>query len=186
VTAGWAAGGVLVLAAALLIGSPPPEARGGGGCANARAHPADATLRQMKRALRCLINQKRDRRDRQRLSFSRQLNEAASKHTDKMLARDCFEHRCPGEIGLAGRVRRTGYPDGVVRWEASENIGCATTPLNMFRAWMRKDFTRKNMLKADYRHIGIGAAHGSPTTVDRCQPQDDYITYTAVFGWRRY
>jgi uncharacterized protein YkwD len=99
-----------------------------------------------------------------------------------MVAQDCFQHRCPGEPGFGARVRQTGYPDGADRWKAAENLAYARTPLKAFRAMMDKRFSRSNILKGTFRDIGIGARPGVPVAGE---PDDQDITYTVVFAWRR-
>jgi uncharacterized protein YkwD len=172
---------VLALAAGLLLGPAAPSAAAAQ-CANAEAERGEATLRQMKRALVCLINRQRRRADKRALDPNRKLNRAATSHTEVMVAQDCFLHKCPGEPGFGARVRQTGYPDGADRWKAAENLAYAPTPLKAFRAMMEKRFSRRNILKGKFRDIGIGARPGAPVAGE---PDDEDVTYTVVFAWRR-
>jgi uncharacterized protein YkwD len=176
-----AAAGAVVLATALLLVPGAPSASAGAGCANAGAEPGEATLRQLKRAVICLVNNKRSSRGKPRLDRNGKLSEAATNHTEKMLAQDCFEHKCAGEPGFGRRVRRSGYPDGADRWKARENLGYAPTPRKMVRAFMNKDASRLNILNENFRDVGIGAGQGVPV---EGKPEDK-VTYTLVLAWRR-
>ena len=167
-----------------LPGSAAAAARGD--CANADSTPKDATAKQMSRAVRCLINQERAERDKRELRVDRDLRRVARRHNELMLEEHCFRHRCPGEAPLRERIAKSGYvKDG--RFGFGENIGCATTPREMVRAWMGGRLQRRNLLGQRFRHIGVGADRGSPPPPDgvSCRPKRDYATYTVIVGWRR-
>jgi uncharacterized protein YkwD len=151
-------------------------------CPNARAHPHQVVLPKIRRAIICLINDRRSKRDRHRLERNERLKLAAERHNRTMLARDCFRHRCGGEPGLNRRVKRTGYTEGRRSWGFAENLGYENTPLQMIRRWMDSRFNRRNVLNGDFRDIGVGVGWGVPV-----EGRDDskFATYTVVFGWRR-
>jgi uncharacterized protein YkwD len=152
-------------------------------CAHATDTWATASIDQLERSIGCLVNEKRHDRGKHRLDRNGKLDEAAAKHTRQMIKKDCLSHRCPGEPGLGGRIRDTGYLKGANRWRYAENTGCAATPKAMFNAWFDSSFYRENMLKSTYRDVGIGAAKGVPD-VAACDHDQTRTTYTMVFAWR--
>jgi uncharacterized protein YkwD len=159
-----------------------PEAAPAAACANARAHPHEVSLTKLRKAITCLVNNERQRRDRRPLERNRRLKAAAQQHNEVMLADDCFGHRCPGERGLSGRVRASGYTKGRKAWRVAEILGYENTPRQMVGRWMNTGINRHRVLKADFRDIGVGVGWGAPVA-----GQDDtrFATYTIVFGWRR-
>jgi uncharacterized protein YkwD len=166
------------LALALRPGIAPATAA----CPHASAQPRQVTLPKIRRAITCLINNKRSRRDRHRLEPNERLELAARRHTKTMLAQDCFRHRCKGEPGLSRRVKRTGYTEGQRSWGFAENLGYENTPRQMIRRWMHSRFNRRNLLNRDFRDIGVGVGWGAPVA-DRDDTR--FATYTIVFGWRK-
>jgi uncharacterized protein YkwD len=180
-----AALGALALTASLMLIPGAPDAGAATQCAHARAEPDEATLRQLKRAVACLINERRRNGGKPRLDRNRKLNSAATGHTEKMLAQDCFAHKCSGEPNFERRIDASGYSDGVDRWRARENLGYAPTPRKMVRAFLDRDTApaaRKSLLNPNYRDIGIGAGRGVPV---EGKPDDTKVTYTVILAWRR-
>ena len=125
----------LLAGLALLLGSAPQSASAAD-CENANATINEATEKQLRKALFCLINEKRHQRDRKRLDQNDKLQEAARRHTQTMLEDDCWKHKCEGEPPLGKRIRKTGYLDGAREWHFAENFGCAFTPEGMLDAWL--------------------------------------------------
>ena len=166
------------LALALRPGIAPAIAA----CRHASAQPHQVTLPKIRRAITCLINNKRSRRDRHLLEPNERLELAAKRHTTTMLAKDCFRHRCKGEPGLSRRVKRTGYTKGQRSWRFAEDLGYENTPRQMIRRWMHSSFNRRNLLNGDFRDIGVGVGWGAPVA-DRDDTR--FTTYTIVFGWRK-
>jgi uncharacterized protein YkwD len=182
---GWTA--LLALAAAtagvcaaLALG--PGVAPATAACAHARAHPHQVALPKIRKAITCLINRKRSKRDRHLLEPNDRLELAARRHTRTMLAQECFRHRCEGERGLNRRVKKTGYTKGQRSWEFAEILGYENTPRQMIGRWMHSRFNRRTLLKRAFRDIGVGVDWGAPVA-DR--DDSEFATYTIVFGWRR-
>jgi uncharacterized protein YkwD len=150
-------------------------------CPHALAHPHQVALPKIRKAITCLINQKRSNRDRHLLEPNDRLELAARRHTRTMLAEDCFRHRCEGERGLNRRVRKAGYTKGQRSWEFAEILGYENTPRQMIGRWMHSRFNRRNVLNRDFRDIGVGVDWGAPVA-DR--DDSEFATYTIVFGWR--
>jgi uncharacterized protein YkwD len=183
--AGWnallalvGATGGLLLSLALAPGVAPARAA----CPHAYAHPHQVPLPKIRKAITCLVNKERSRRDRHVLRPNRRLERAAQHHDDAMLAQDCFRHRCKGEPGFNHRVRKSGYTRGERAYGFAEDLGYENTPRQMIGRWLHSPINRHRMLHRDFRDIGVGVGWGAPVA-----GRDDsrFETYTIVFGWRR-
>jgi uncharacterized protein YkwD len=168
------------VSAALALG--PGIAPATAACPHARAHPHQVALPKIRKAITCLINRRRSKRERHLLEPNDRLELAARRHTRTMLAEDCFRHRCEGERGLPRRVKKTGYTKGQRSWEFAEILGYENTPRQMIGRWMHSRFNRRTLLKRDFRDIGVGVGWGAPVA-DR--DDSEFATYTIVFGWRK-
>jgi uncharacterized protein YkwD len=168
------------VSAALALG--PGIAPATAACPHARAHPHQVALPKIRKAITCLINRRRSKRERHLLEPNDRLELAARRHTRTMLAEDCFRHRCEGERGLPRRVKKTGYTKGQRSWEFAEILGYENTPRQMIGRWMHSRFNRRTLLKRDFRDIGVGVGWGAPVA-DRDDTK--FATYTVVFGWRK-
>jgi uncharacterized protein YkwD len=168
------------VSAALALG--PGIAPAAAACPHARAHPHQVALPKIRKAITCLINRRRSKRERHLLEPNDRLELAARRHTRTMLAEDCFRHRCEGERGLPRRVKKTGYTKGQRSWEFAEILGYENTPRQMIGRWMHSRFNRRTLLKRDFRDIGVGVGWGAPVA-DR--DDSEFATYTIVFGWRK-
>jgi uncharacterized protein YkwD len=178
---------LLALAAAtagvsLALAVRPGIAPATAACPHALAHPHQVALPKIRKAITCLINHRRSKRDRHVLEPNDRLELAARRHTRTMLAEDCFRHRCKGEPGPHRRVKRTGYMRGQRSWRFAESLGYENTPRQMIGRWMHSRFNRRNVLNRDFRDIGVGVGWGAPVA-DR--DDSKFATYTVVFGWRK-
>jgi uncharacterized protein YkwD len=166
-------------------------ARRGGGCPNVDAAASTLTNEQIARSILCLVNRERRQRNRARVARNGDLDKAARRHSIKMEAQNCFEHKCDGEPGLGKRVKRSGYTNGAERWRFAENLGCSKTTRGMIDGWMDDPednyFNRRNILGRNWEDIGVGIVHGSPVTTEpvRCPDTSETATYTLVFAFRR-
>ena len=173
---------------ALLISPPGLDASAGVGCGpHAEHHPNEATSKQLRRALGCLINAERSDRNRKRLRPNADLTRIARKHTKLMVKEDCFKHECPGEPTLRRRIETSGYLKRGGRYGYGEILGCSTTPAAMVKEWMGIHYSKKNIVDRHFRHIGIGGKQGSPFPPggQSCRPGSEHMTYTVIFGWRK-
>jgi uncharacterized protein YkwD len=183
-----AAAAFLALALALLGPASAPSATAlGANCGPHVDHtPGQATAKQLRKAVGCLINKERGQRGRVKLQSNRALTKIAQRHTKVMISEECFKHECPGERSLRKRIEASMYLKGGWRYGYGENLGCATTPAGMVSTWMDTPFHRKNILDGRFRHFGIGGKNGTPFPRGRdCTPGQDYMTYTVIFGWRK-
>lgn len=157
---------VVVALGVSALASQPAEAASGGyarKCGGGKIFLNANEIRSFR-----LHNNARKQRNIGRLCVHPKLQKAARAHSRDMIRRDYFAH---GDTGA--RLKRHGY-----RWRTyGENIGYNSSPSRMHRAWMNSTGHRRNILKRNFREIGIGAVNGNyqgfRTTM-----------YTADFGRR--
>lgn len=119
-----------------------------------------------------LHNRTRASRNLPRLCVHPALQRAARAHSADMIGRGYFAH---GNVGA--RLRSHGY-----RWRTyGENIAfggeAKGAPGAIFDAWMKSPSHRPNIMKRQYREIGIGAVYGN-------YRGDNVTMWTADFGSR--
>ncbi len=153
-------------------------------CRNATKQPRAVTRKQARKAVVCLINERRAARGRPRVEDHPALREAAVRHSRRMLRERCFAHRCAGEPDLAGRLLATPYLPCGCEWKIAENIawgeGRAGTARAIVRSWMRSAPHRKVMLTSRFQRLGVGVLKGRPSS-----PGDrGAATYTADSGFK--
>ncbi len=168
--------------AAILLPLWPGAAPASAACPNAGAKAHEIPLPKLRKAIVCLVNHERSKRDRSRLDPNGKLEDAAQGHTDVMLAKDCFRHKCRGEPGLGHRIKRSGYTKGQRSWRFAEDLGFDKTPRQMVKRWLRSSFNRRNMLDPGFRDLGVGVGWGAPK---RGVDDGEFATYTIVFALRR-
>jgi uncharacterized protein YkwD len=152
-------------------------------CADANLVPAPGNLADVRAAVLCLHNHERSARGLAPLREHARLRRAARRHSADMVGGGFFSHDAPGGSDMSDRVLATGYGRGA-NWSIGENIGYATgklaTAAEVHRAWMRSPGHRSNILRREFREIGIGIVLGAPV--------DAYglggATYTTDFGVR--
>jgi uncharacterized protein YkwD len=179
------AGGLALVALAVAMLEPRVAGAGAGpSCANAHADPADLNAREAGKAIRCLINERRDQHGMGDLAGNGKLGKAAQGHTNHMVEKGCFSHECPGEGGMSSRVKRTGYLSGARAWGLGENIAAGEgergSPAEMVAAWMNSPPHRANILNRSFEHLGVGMEHGTPSS-----PNGGGASYTTDFGFTK-
>jgi uncharacterized protein YkwD len=153
-----------------------------GDCEDAELVPADGNLDRVRAATLCLVNAERTRRDREPIRDDDDLAEAARLKAQDMVEQTYFDHVGPDGRDVQDWVGETDYLPGAGRGYAlGENIGWASgdtaTPARLVESWMDSDSHRRNILRRDWQHSGIGVALGAP--------HDDGgggATYAHVFG----
>ncbi len=119
-----------------------------------------------------LTNQAREKEKLRPLKPNPRLFQAARNHSANMARQGKMEHVLDGKTPVQ-RVEATGY-----RWRrAGENIAYGlNTPIEgIFKSWMESQHHRENILRPEFREIGIGVASNSRGEV----------YYTQVFGTPR-
>jgi uncharacterized protein YkwD len=133
------------------------------------------------------------------------LQRAARAHSTDMLFEDYFDHRscnrpsndyrrlnCDEEF--FERIDRFGYTNySTIGENIAWGSGTLGTPAKIMDAWMHSPGHRANILKWDYREIGIGVREGDNYDTDPDDPDpedarrqgiDGVFMYTADFGTR--
>jgi len=178
----------LLLAACVVVALPSPadaaKRKRAGECANTSVRLAAAHLGVVRAAVLCLHNRERGARGLPLLRENARLRRAAEGHTGDMITGGFFAHESPSGADLVDRILRTGYARGRA-WSLGENIAWGTgnlgTAAEIQRAWMESPGHRANILRRQFREIGIGIAVGAPVDTGG----QDGATYTADFGVRR-
>ena len=113
-------------------------------------------------------------------SLARKTNAARAKADVRKLSLDPHLSRVARRQARAMARKATLYHTRslgslVTRWRAlAENVGYSSTVKSVHRAFMRSSAHRANLLRASYRHLGIGVVK-----------KRGYIWATAVFESRR-
>jgi uncharacterized protein YkwD len=177
---------VVVLALLAFAATAPPQAQAASACEKwGKTNPAHLSNGQARKAILCLVNQKRARSGVGKLDRNRALQKAAQRHNRRMHGTGCFSHQCSGEAALDRRLKSVGYlSGGLSRWGYGENIGWGMrndgTPKAMVKAWMKSPGHRANILSDSFEHIGVGFDNGTPQS-----KRDPGGIYTTDFGLRQ-
>jgi uncharacterized protein YkwD len=179
-----------VLAACVVVVLPATSAdaakrkRAQTACVNTGVQPAPGNLRVVRAAVLCLHNRERAAHGLPALRENAKLRQAAKGHSGDMVARGFFAHESSSGADMADRILGTGYARGQ-GWSLGENIawgtGSLATAAEIERAWMESPGHRDNILRREFREIGIGIALGAPVDAGGLGG----ATYTADFGVRR-
>jgi uncharacterized protein YkwD len=171
---------VAALALTALIAVPAPPARAAEAtCPGASARVAQAGPAEQERAIRCLVNRERDRRDLPRLRADERLASAAAGHSRDMVRRGFFDHTSPGGSTPARRARRAGYPWRSIGETIAWGSGPYATAASTVERWIDSPGHREILLHPGLREIGVGVAVGAPVAGQR-----GGATATALLGRR--
>lgn len=177
---------VAAITALLALGGLSSRAEAATPCAlYGKDIPSKLSQRHARMAVRCLINRARERHGLSRLRQNARLKRAAQAHTRRMRTDGCFDHECPGERSVLGRLQRVNYiTNGLRRWMYGENIAYGGsylgTPKAIVTAWMHSPAHRDNILNPSFRQIGVGFTRGIPPN-----PHANGSTFTTDFGMRK-
>jgi uncharacterized protein YkwD len=179
-----AALGVAAVASLMLAASPAPAGitapRAETTCQLATVPAADSSARELRKSIRCLINEERAVHGFGKLARNRPLQSAGQRHTRAMVDTGCLAHRCPNEADLETRLRQAGYFEGADSWRFAENTGCGLSAEAMVANWLASLYHRVNILDPDFREIGVGVSHRK--VPGRCEK--GYASFAVVFGER--
>jgi uncharacterized protein YkwD len=146
-------------------------------CANTGLVPDAGNLDLVRGALACLHDQIRSQNGLSRLADNR-----AAGHTDDMLARGYFDHATPDGGTFDQRILAAGYARPGDGWSLGENLiwasGDLATAAQLMTSWMNSEGHRENILKPDYRELGLAVRLGTPTG------NSTGVTVSAEFGVR--
>ena len=158
----------------------PPRARASQECANANLMPTADNLDEIRAAVLCLHNQVRASKGLPALKDNAKLRKAAAGHSDDMVAEGYFDHTTPDGDTFVDRILSSRYAKQTDGWSLGENLAWGTgdlsTPAGVMNAWMSSAGHKANILKRNYREIGIGIRLGVPSDAGVG------ATFTADFG----
>lgn len=128
------------------------RARAASTCANENAPVGRVSVRALRMAVVCLINQQRTSRNLPALRASLLLDRSAQNWTNAMVSSDDFSHG----TNFASRITAAGY----VWRSAGENIATGfQTPRSVVNAWMASTGHCQNILNPTYGNVGTGVSH---------------------------
>jgi uncharacterized protein YkwD len=161
---------------------PTPAERNGvagvGVCASASANPIAENLARVSAAILCLLNGERAAHGLRPLHSNHRLSKAARAWALRMVRQRFFSHEAAHSSPLS-RIKRTGYVHG--NWSVGENLawgnGPFATPRSIVNGWMHSPGHRANILRGQFKDIGIGIRLGAPG-----QGLSGGATYVTDFG----
>lgn len=152
----------LFLATAAALALTAVSAGAGAATAQAKCDGANAKVsklrqKEIRSALRCVVNKERGRN----LKPKDQLRRAAQNHTTYMRRKRCLAHQCSGEASTYERIRRTGYFSGASSYSYGEVIAknrASVSPRDIIRQFMGSPSHRDQLMSGAFEHIGVGAS----------------------------
>ena len=151
------------------------------GCARSGDLPTESNTLETRRATLCLLNARRREAGLRPLTSSTPLARAARAHSEDMGRRRFFAHDTPDGTEPAERITAAGYRRSGVM--VGENLAwgeeTAATPAEIVEGWMESPGHRANILRPEFREIGIGLAYEPPEPVS-----GEVAVYTTNFGGR--
>ena len=151
-------------------------------CRGQNLIPTGHNVSKVRRATLCLVNRARRRHGLRPLRPNRKLRRAAQRHSMNMVREQFFAHVDPEGRTEVDRIIAAGFAKPNQPWALGENIAWGTgrlaTPANIVRAWMASPGHRANILRRDYKRIGIGIAPNAPLRTAASRS----ATYTTDFG----
>jgi len=153
-------------------------------CSNTELEVSGLSQSQMERSITCLINEERTSRGLGAVQPNGDLRDAAFSHSNEMVAQRYFEHTSPQGVTFIDRIEATGYMRGARSWIVGENLvwgtGPLSTPQSLVTAWMNSPPHRENLLKPQFREIGVAAVDGTPEG----DVGDPGVTVSSEYGTR--
>ena len=151
------------------------------GCPGAFDVPTESNRWETERATLCLVNARRAEAGLPPLSSSETLARAALAHSEDMGQRHFFAHDAPDGTEPAERIVAAGYSRAGV--SVGENLAwgeeTAGSPAEIVEGWMETPGHRANILRREFREVGIGLAYEPPRPVS-----GRVAVYTTNFGGR--
>jgi uncharacterized protein YkwD len=161
-------------------GPLPPQALGVHTCAGSQVGLDQVESPTARAAVLCLVNAERTSRSLPALTEEPRLDTAAITYARTMRDKDFFAHEGLDGSTPHGRIIAAGYPADAA---GGENLAWGTheagTPSAIVRGWMESKGHRENILRPEFRHIGIGIVRGSPRHGWR---EDGSAIYVTPFG----
>lgn len=132
------------------------------GCAHSSDLPDPNRKSKLIAAVTCLLNHERTTRGLPPLERDGTLERAAQKHAEDMGRRQFSAHENPSGLTPDQRMRRAGF-DGTSTGENIHwGVGSNATPARIMRDWMESPGHRENILRPNFRRVGVGVASEPP------------------------
>jgi uncharacterized protein YkwD len=140
-----------------LPGTAPGGGQAGGESVDLKFRVDDATPDPAnEQAMLDLVNQERTSRGLVALTMDEPLRDVARLHADDMFARGYFAHNTPEGVDPFERMREAGIVFGI----AGENLALAPTLDMAHNGLMNSPGHRANILRPEFRKVGIGVLDG--------------------------
>jgi uncharacterized protein YkwD len=175
---------VIAALATVALHVSPAAAQAPATCPDADTVATPTNLPQLGAATLCLLNAERTTRGLTALRENPLLTQASQAYSEQMVGQQFFAHITPDGVNLAQRLRSVGYVTGaafVVGENLAWGIGGQSTPAGIVLGWMNSPSHRDNVLRPDFREIGIGVVFGLPV-VPAVPTVPATATYTTDFG----
>jgi uncharacterized protein YkwD len=154
----------VLIVLALLV---PVSNAAASGCPGAAHVPRSGEAGKARKATLCLLNRERAKHGLAHIRGNSRLRQAATGHSQDMVARKFFDHVAPGGVTMTDRVMAVDYLKAVASsWFLAENIawgsGSHGSPRFIVRQWMHSPPHRANILNPRIKDAGVGVAVGAP------------------------
>jgi uncharacterized protein YkwD len=174
---------IAMVAAWMLIAGSPASASS---CPNSNLPVMGLEQDAMESSIGCLINEERATHGVPPVQPNAALRQAALGHSTEMVDLSYFEHTSPAGLTFVQRIVDTGYTRGARTWEVGENLvwgtGVLSTPQSLVTSWMNSPPHRENLLRSQFREIGIAAVVGTP----KSRLDLTGVTVSSEYGYRSY
>jgi uncharacterized protein YkwD len=172
----------LVAAWTLVAGSPASAAD----CGPVNTEVSGLSRATMESSITCLINDERASHGLSGVAPNGDLHQAALSHSNEMVNQGYFEHTSPAGLTFMDRIESTGYMNGARTWTVGENLvwgtGPLSTPQALVTAWMNSLPHRENLLRPNFREIGVAAVAGTPVS----RSDSSGVTVSSEYGDRTF
>jgi uncharacterized protein YkwD len=140
----------------------------------------------MESSITCLINGERTSYGLAGVTLNSDLRQAALSHSNEMVNQGYFEHTSPSGVTFMDRIESTGYMNGARTWTVGENLvwgtGPLSTPQALVTAWMNSPSHRENLLRPNFRELGVAAVTGTPVS----RSDTSGVTVSSEYGARTF
>jgi uncharacterized protein YkwD len=174
---------IATIAAWMLIAGSPAAASD---CPDTQVQMPGLSQDAIEGSITCLINQERAAFGVPAVQANAALRQAALSHSSEMVQLGYFEHTSPAGLTFVDRIKDTGYTSGARFWEVGENLvwgsGPLSTPRSLVTSWMNSPPHRENLLRPQFREIGVAAVAGTPENgLDLTG-----VTVSSEYGYRSF
>jgi uncharacterized protein YkwD len=172
-----------MVAAWMLVAGSPASASS---CPDTNVQVTGLGQDAMESSIGCLINEERAAYRVPPVQPNAALRQAALSHSTEMVNLSYFEHTSPVGVTFVQRINDTGYTRGARSWEVGENLvwgtGVLSTPQSLVTSWMNSPPHRENLLRSQFREIGIAAVAGTP----KSRLDLTGVTVSSEYGYRSF